>query len=62
VAAGSSLVFEPGGLHLMLLDVDRLEVGDIVVVTLNWQTAGDMEIEAEVVDPAETLEHDDHEG
>ena len=61
VAAGSSLVLEPGGLHLMLLDVDRIEVGETVVVTLTWQTAGDMEIEVEVVDPAETLGHDDHE-
>ena len=62
VVGGGSLVLEPGGIHLMLVDVDRLEVGDTVVVTLTWQIAGEMEIEAEVVDPADTMEHDGHDG
>jgi copper(I)-binding protein len=54
--ADGELVLEPGGLHLMLGDVDRLDVGELIEVTLTWETAGEMVIEAEVVDPAETLE------
>ena len=56
---GESLNLEPGGLHVMLIDVDRLEVGDRVSVTLHWESAGDLEIEAEVVSPAETVEGHD---
>ena len=62
VAAGGSLVLEPGGLHLMLIDVDPLEVGDTVTVTLNWRVAGAMDIEAEVVEPDETMDDEDHDG
>jgi periplasmic copper chaperone A len=54
--SGGSLVLEPGGLHLMLLDVDRLEIGETVEVTLVWEHAGEMVIVATVVDPAEALE------
>lgn len=53
-----SLVLEPGGLHLMLGDVERLEVGDVVEVTLMWETAGEMTVEAQVVDPGDTVGHD----
>lgn len=49
VSSGSPLVLEPGGFHLMLIDVDRLDVGDTVDVTLQWRDAGDMVVEAEVV-------------
>ena len=56
--AGESLMLEPGGLHLMLLDVARLDVGAVVEVTLIWETAGEMTGEAEVVEPAETMSHD----
>lgn len=58
VAGGETLVLEPGGIHLMLIDVDRLEVGDTVEVTITWQNAGDMVVEAEVVDPGHTMRHD----
>jgi copper(I)-binding protein len=57
--ADGSLVLEPGVYHLMLVDADRLEVGETVEVTLIWETAGEMAVEAEVVDPGETL-GDDH--
>lgn len=60
VEAGGTLVFEPGGLHLMLIDVDRLDVGDTVSVTLQWQNAGEMVVEAEVVEPQDAVEHEDH--
>lgn len=56
--AGESLMLEPGGLHLMLLDVARLDVGAVVEVTLIWETAGEMTVEAEVVEPAETMSHE----
>jgi copper(I)-binding protein len=60
VGPGGTESLEPGGLHLMLIDVDRLEVGDTVTVTLRWQNAGDMDVEAEVVEPQDALEHEDH--
>ena len=47
------LVLEPGGYHLMLTDVDRLQVGDRLEVTLIWEQAGEMTVEAEVVSPAD---------
>lgn len=55
VDASAGVVLEPGGFHVMLLDVDRLEVGDLVEVTINWDQAGPQTIEAEVVEPADTL-------
>jgi copper(I)-binding protein len=60
VAPGGQARLKPGGLHLMLVDVERLEVGDTVVVLLEWQTAGEMEVEAEVVAPEDTMEHETH--
>ena len=53
-----ALVLEPGGLHLMLVDVERLELGDVVEVTLVWETAGEMTVDAQVVDPGDTVGHD----
>jgi periplasmic copper chaperone A len=53
--AGGELVLEPGGYHLMLLDVEPLELGDEVDVTLTWEKTGDMVVKAEVVDPAMTM-------
>lgn len=53
------LVLEPGGRHVMLIGVDRLEVGTTVEVTLVWENAGEMTVEAVVVEPFETMgEHD----
>lgn len=53
--SGEPLILEPGGLHLMLIGVERFDVGDTVEITLRWETAGDMTIEAAVVHPAETM-------
>ena len=44
----------------MLVDVERLEVGDTVNVTLQWQMAGAMQVEAEVVEPQHVMEDEDH--
>lgn len=52
--ADGTLVLEPGGYHIMMMNVDRLDVGTKVEVTLTWEQAGEMTVEAEVVDPADT--------
>ena len=56
--AGEPLVLEPGGYHLMLVDVDELQVGDTVEVTLVWEEAGEMLVAATVVEPDATMGHD----
>lgn len=53
--ARGSLSLEPGGLHLMLIDIDRLELGEEVAVTLVWERAGEHTITAIVVDPSDTI-------
>lgn len=56
--AGETLTLEPGALHLMLIDVERLRLGDEVDVTLVWENGGESTISAEVVAPGETMGHD----
>lgn len=56
--AGETLTLEPGALHLMLIDVERLRLGDEVEVTLVWESGGESTISAEVVAPGETMGHD----
>ncbi|HEX7238390.1 MAG TPA: copper chaperone PCu(A)C [Gammaproteobacteria bacterium] len=49
--AGEALRLEPGGLHLMLIDlVQPLKPGTKVVLSLRFAEAGTVEIEAPVVD------------
>jgi periplasmic copper chaperone A len=55
VAAGEPLTLEPGGRHLMLVDVDRLEVGDSVEVTLTFAEAGDVTLTVPVVAPGDVM-------
>jgi len=54
-----TVALEPGGLHVMLVGVERLDEGESVDVTLQWEVAGDLDVVAEVVAPAETMA-DDH--
>ena len=56
IPAGGELTLEPGGYHLMLVDADRLDIGDVVQVTLDWEKAGEMTVDVEVVDPSETMD------
>ena len=56
--ASGQLTLEPGGLHLMLVGVDRLVVGEEVTITLTWETAGDTTFTAEVVKPSDTVDFD----
>jgi hypothetical protein len=51
--AGETITFEPGGYHVMLLDlVEPLDVGDEVEVTLDFETAADLTVVAEVAETA----------
>ena len=54
--AGGTLVLEPGGLHMMLMDVEPVEPGDEIDVTLVWENGGERTISAEVIDPADILD------
>lgn len=52
VPARSTVIFEPGGLHLMLDGLTReLEVGDEVEITLLFRDAGPVSATARVVEP-----------
>ena len=59
---GEDLVLEPGGTHLMLIDVARLEVGDEIEVTLIWESQGETTVIATVVEPEDAMGHEDHDG
>jgi copper(I)-binding protein len=62
VPADTEVVLEPGGLHLMLIDVDRLEVGERAEVLLTWENAGEMRLDVEVVETVDTMGHEGHDG
>jgi copper(I)-binding protein len=56
--AGEAVRLEPGGLHLMLLDVaGPLAAGTKVAVSLHFAVAGTVEIEVPVVDARATSRH-----
>ena len=49
--AGEEVALEPGGYHIMLLDlVAPLEVGDTFEITLTFENAGEVTVTAEVRD------------
>ncbi|MFO7548531.1 MAG: copper chaperone PCu(A)C [Acidimicrobiia bacterium] len=50
IPAGASLVLEPGGLHIMLIGLERaLEEGDDFVVTLEFARSGPVDVTVEVI-------------
>jgi len=52
VPAGSQVELKPGGLHVMLIGLKReLAVGDRLTVTLYFERAGDLQVQAEVRQP-----------
>ena len=52
VPAGETVKLEPGGLHVMLMNmVHDLNVGDTFELTLEFQRGGDVSIEVEVKQP-----------
>jgi len=47
--AGTSVILKPGGYHVMLLDlVDPLKEGDLLNLTLVFEKAGAIEVEATI--------------
>ncbi|MEN9643427.1 MAG: hypothetical protein RL238_96 [Actinomycetota bacterium] len=53
IAAGEPLVLEPGGYHVMLMELAApLEVGTSISVTLTFEKAGDVVIDVPVLDEA----------
>lgn len=53
VPAGETVSLEPGGLHIMMLDlVEPLEVGATIEIMLTFEQAGDVVVTAEVRDMA----------
>jgi hypothetical protein len=60
IPAKGSIKAEPGGLHLMLLDLKQtLEVGQRIPVTLKFERTGSVVVEA-VVEDAKQRASDDH--
>lgn len=52
VAASGQTKFEPGGLHVMLMNLkEDLEPGQKLPVTLNFEKAGEVTVEATVREP-----------
>jgi hypothetical protein len=48
VPAGGSATLEPGGYHVMLMGVEPLQAGQKVTLTLTFEHAGTVQVEAEV--------------
>jgi copper(I)-binding protein len=49
IAAGSETAFEPGGYHVMLLELpEPLEVGSSISVTLEFEQAGEITVDAKI--------------
>jgi copper(I)-binding protein len=49
VKGGESVVLKPGGYHMMLMDLKKpLKEGDLLKLTLTFEKAGDIEVEATV--------------
>lgn len=54
--AGQTIQMEPGGLHIMLIGLDRIpEQGEEIDLTLHFQNGFHWKIQVEAVDPAEAL-------
>lgn len=52
VPGGSIVEFNPGGLHVMLINLEKdLEPGDTLTFSLNFQNAGHIQLEATVREP-----------
>lgn len=61
VAAGARVVFGPGGLHVMLMDLKApLRQGERLALTLRFERAGEVSVEAEVLAGDATDPHAGH--
>lgn len=51
IPAGESVTLEPGGFHIMLMDLKgQIEAGDTIPVTLTFEKAGTVEVDATAKD------------
>lgn len=48
IAAGESITLEPGGLHVMLLDIDPATYPDVVDVTIEFDDGSTIDVSGEV--------------
>lgn len=49
VPAQQEIIFKPGGLHVMLIGLNRdLRIGDTISLTLNFENAGSITIQAPI--------------
>lgn len=54
IPAGETVMLQRGGLHVMCIDkTGEFTVGEMVPVTLQFENAGTIEVEAEVIEPGE---------
>ncbi len=61
VPARKSVLFEPGGMHIMLIDLaEPLKSGDIVEIDLQFEKAGRIKAHAEVVGIKDMTEEHHH--
>lgn len=61
VAPGEPTVFQPGGLHIMLLGLEApLIEGDLFKLTLTFERAGKVEVDVIVQEPAAPQGHSGH--
>lgn len=52
IPARDQVEFKPGGLHVMLVDLNQdLNSGDTISLTLRFQTAGDLTLDVPVLEP-----------
>lgn len=58
VPSGTTVVLEPGGLHVMCLDAETFEVGDTVDIELVFAEAGAMTISAEIRETGDDMSDD----
>lgn len=62
VAAQSKVEFEPGGLHVMVEGIERdLEVGDTILLNMDFEVAGTVAVEVQVVEPGTDAAEHGHE-
>jgi len=62
IEPGQSITFQPGGIHIVLNDVQQaLMAGDHFDMTLEFETAGTLAVEVEIEEPHDHDHDHDHE-
>jgi copper(I)-binding protein len=60
IPAGESVTFEPGGYHVMLMEIpEPLEPGSSIDVTLTFEQAGEIDVTAEIREFTGEMEGED---